>query len=287
MVATILLLGTLVALAQLDQAAEYLSTATPAFLTISLLFWARTVSTASRTLIKIGSERDKVKAGYKPILENLVTVAVVITAALIGFRAWGISVTPILASAGILTIFAGLSARNAIANFFGGLFLYYDDTFKIGHYVKIPDGPEGSVIDLSIRSTVLRTRNGTRVTIPNSELNSSTIINESAPKDRKRIDIEVGVEYSSNLDNVETVLFGVANEEPLVVETPEPKARIQEYSSSAIIYEIQCWIESPDYEPEARHRILRSVKQRFDEENITIPFPHRKIINETPSDTTE
>ncbi len=87
-----------------------------------------------------------------------------------------------MASAGIMGIIVGLAARDTLANFFGSLSLYLDGTYAVGDFVVLESGERGRVEDISVRSTVIRTRDDILVTVPNSELNSAAIVNESTPR---------------------------------------------------------------------------------------------------------
>ncbi|MDG5776127.1 mechanosensitive ion channel family protein [Haloarculaceae archaeon H-GB2-1] len=193
-----------------------------------------------------------------------------------GFRAVT-AVTPLLASAGVLGIVVGLAARDTIANFFGSIALYFDGTYKVGDYIVLESGERGRVEDISIRSTVIRTRDDIFVTVPNSVLNTATIVNESTPRWDRRVCIEVGVAYGTDMDLVEETLLAIAADEDLVESHPNPRVRFRRFGDSSLEVELLCWIDAPVLRGRATHHLNRAVYDRFREVGIEIPFPQREV----------
>lgn len=185
--------------------------------------------------------------------------------------------TPLLASAGIIGIVVGFAARDTIANFFGSIALYADGTYSVGDFIVLDSGERGRVEDISIRSTVIRTRDDILVTVPNSVLNESTIINESVPRTHRRVRIPVSVAYNSDLAEVEEVLLDVAADEPLVRERPTPRVRFREFGDSGIDVQLLCWIPAPVHRGRATHELVKDVHAAFREADIEIPFPRREL----------
>ena len=124
---------------------------------------------------------------------------------------WQINLTPLFASAGIAGIAVALAAKDTLANFFGGISLFMDNAYKVGEYIILESGERGEVVVIGIRSTRIKTRDDVIITIPNSIMANSKIINESAPIPRFRIRVPVGVAYCSNLEKVEEILLAVMN----------------------------------------------------------------------------
>ncbi|WP_338729910.1 mechanosensitive ion channel family protein [Haladaptatus sp. DJG-WS-42] len=199
---------------------------------------------------------------------------------------WEIDITPFLASAGIIGIVVGLAARDTIANFFGGIALYFDGTYAVGDYIVLESGERGRVEDISIRSTVIRTRDDLLVTVPNAVLNSARIVNESTPERERRIRLPVGVAYGSDVDRVEEVLLAEANAENLVLEQPHPRVRFRGFGDSALDFELLCWISDPVLRGRATHEMNKRIYQAFGRENIEIPFPQR-VVTMTDEPPTE
>jgi small-conductance mechanosensitive channel len=229
---------------------------------------------ASRALVE---SSEGIDGSVVPIFQNVWTLLVLGVGGFLLLTYWEINVTPLLASAGVLGIIVGLAARDTIANFFGSIALYFDGTYKVGDYIVLETGERGRVEDISIRSTVVRTRDDVLVTIPNSRLNSATIVNESVPERERRIRVPVGVAYGSDLDRVEETLLSVADEESLVLEQPTPRVRVRGFGDSAVDVELLCWIRDPVLRGRASHLLNKGVYAAFAEAGIGIPFPQREI----------
>ncbi|MFC6941308.1 mechanosensitive ion channel family protein [Salinirubellus sp. GCM10025818] len=229
---------------------------------------------ASRALVE---SAEGIDGSIVPIFQNVWTLLVLGVGGFLLLYYWEINVTPLLASAGVLGIIVGLAARDTIANFFGSIALYFDGTYKVGDYIVLETGERGRVEDISIRSTVVRTRDDVLVTIPNSRLNSATIVNESVPERERRIRIPVGVAYGSDLDHVEETLLSVAAAESLVLEQPTPRVRVRGFGDSSVDVELLCWIRDPVLRGRASHLLNKGVYSAFEESGIAIPFPQRDL----------
>lgn len=245
-------------------------------LSIIVVLWAYAV-------VRIGSRvitaTNNTPAGREitPIFKNVFTFFIVFTTFFVLLGIWEIDITPFLASAGVIGIIIGIAAQDSIGNFFGGISLYLDKTYKIGDMIQLDSGERGTVVDMSIRSTTVLTRDNIAVTIPNAEMNSTQIINESAPIRRRRIRLDVGVAYDSDLETVKQVLLEVAENERLILETPAPCVRYREFGDSAIVAQLQCHIKNPGLLDSARHNLIERIDDRFREEEIKIPFPQREV----------
>nr|WP_011322631.1 mechanosensitive ion channel domain-containing protein [Natronomonas pharaonis] len=121
------------------------------------------------------------------------------------------------------------------------------------------------------------TRDNTEVTVPNAQMNSTQVINESAPVRRRRIRLNIGVAYDSDLATAEEAIVDAAYEEDVVLDTPVPKVRFLEFDDSAIVAQLQCHIARPSQRDEARHGLVQRIDKRFDDEDVKIPFPQREV----------
>lgn len=136
------------------------------------------------------------------MFENISRVLVLLAAATLLLLVWKIDISPLIASAGIAGLAVALAAKDTLANFFGGINIFMDKPFATGDYIILESGERGEVVDIGVRSTLIRTRDDEQISIPNSIVANTKIINESAPEPRYRVRIKVGVAYDSNLDQV-------------------------------------------------------------------------------------
>jgi small-conductance mechanosensitive channel len=252
-------------------------------LTITTAVWGWALNRTGDRILEFVKESESSRFDYEfaPIFENLWTVIVsVVSLFFIISVVWDVNLTPFLASAGILGVVGGLAARDTIANFFGGMSLYFDNTYKLGDYVVLDaqQEHEGIVVDIGIRSTNLKTRDDQIITVPNSILNSATIVNQSAPDTRGRLTIPVAVSYDADIEKAEEAMLEVADEANSVLEHPSPRVRMRNLGDSGLEYDLLCWIPNPIERPRTTHKVNRAIVQKFREYDIEIPYPHRKVL---------
>jgi small-conductance mechanosensitive channel len=245
-------------------------------LTIIVLLWAWALNRIVNRIVERVKDRGD-KFDFAPVFSNVWTLVVTAGAAVFLLDLWGIEITPLVGAAGIAGIAVGFAAKDTVANFFGGLALYFDDTYKIGDYVILEDGEAGTVVRVGIRSTTLLTRDEVLVTIPNSVLNAAKIINESAPQRRKRIRVPLGVAYGTDIDEFEALMVDVASEESLVLDSPTPRMRFRRFGDSALEYELLCWVSNPNQDKRALHNLNRAIYKALNAAAIEIPFPQRDL----------
>ena len=222
-------------------------------------------------------ERGKIGKDLFMLLKNVIRIIVIIAGLLWFLAIWQINLTPLFASAGIAGIAVALAAKDTLANFFGGISLFMDNAYKVGEYIILESGERGEVIEIGIRSTRIKTRDDVIVTIPNSIMANSKIINESAPIPRFRIRVPVGVAYGSNLEKVENVLLGVADANESIEKYPEPRVRLRSFADSSVNFELLCWVKDPRDKGLQTHHLLKEAYAVFDQQGISIPFPQRDI----------
>ncbi len=166
-----------------------------------------------------------------------------------------------------------MAAKDTLANFFGGISLFLDKTYKVGDYIIVDDKDRGEVVTLGIRSTRILTRDDVLVTVPNNILANSRIINETAPYPRYRIKIPVGVAYGSDLDQVETILLRIASGSSTILPKPSPRVRVRALGDSAVNFELLIWVTDPRERGLRTHEFLKAIHAEFNKEGISIPFP--------------
>ena len=222
-------------------------------------------------------EKGKVGKDIFMLLKNVIRVVVLISGLFWVLAIWQINLTPLFASAGIAGIAVALAAKDTLANFFGGISLFMDKAYKVGEYIILESGERGEVVVIGIRSTRLKTRDDVIITIPNSIMANSKIINESAPIPRFRIRVPVGVAYGSNLEKVEEILLAVMNANENIEKYPESRVRVRTFADSSVNFELLCWVKDPRDKGLQTHHLLKAAYRAFDEQGISIPFPQRDI----------
>jgi small-conductance mechanosensitive channel len=212
-----------------------------------------------------------------PLIENIWTVIVIIGSIMLVLSIWNINITPLMASAGIVGVAVALAAKDTLANFFGGISIFIDKPYKIGDYIVLDTGERGEVATIGIRSTRIKTRDDILITIPNSIIGNTKIINESAPVPNFRFRVPVSVAYGTDIDSVEKILLDIAGGNDNVQDEPEPRVRFRAFGDSGLSLELLCWAREPAVRGKTIHEINKTIYNKFNETGITIPFPHRTV----------
>jgi small-conductance mechanosensitive channel len=250
-----------------------------------ILVWAYGANTVvNRLVAAVNAEGGRFD--FAPVFSNVWTLAVLVGAAGSLLWVWGIEITPLLGAAGVAGIAVGFAAKDTVANFFGGIALYFDDTYKLGDYIVLDDGSAGTVVKVGVRSTTLLTRDEVIVTVPNAVLNASKVTNESAPQRRRRVRVPIGIAYGTDIDAFEELAVGAALSEPLVLDSPKPRARFRSFGESALQYELLCWVNGPTRRRRAQHELNRALYKALNEAAIEIPYPKRDVTLTAPTDGT-
>ena len=213
-------------------------------------------------------------------------ILIVVLAVYVIFSAWKVDMTAWLASAGIVGIAVGFAAKDTLANLFSGVFIMADAPYKIGDFVVLESGERGEITHIGIRSTRMRTRDDIEITVPNSVMGNTMIVNESGgPEEKFRIRVAVGVAYGSDIDKVRAVLMDIALTDENVCEDPEPRVRFRQFGPSSLDFELLCWVEQPVLRGRVLDILNGKVYKRFIEENIEIPYSkHDLYIKQMPNE---
>jgi len=222
-------------------------------------------------------ERGKFGTDLFLLLKNVLRVVAVAAGLIWLLSIWNVNLTPLFASAGIAGVAVALAAKDTLANFFGGVSIFADRSFKVGDVIILDSGERGEVVEIGIRSTRIKTLDDVLITIPNSLLATTKIVNESAPTPRYRIRIPVGVAYGSDVDEVEATLMAVALAEEEVLRDPKPLVRLRAFGESSLDFVLLAWVADPSHSVGVTHHLLKAIYKHFNDKGITIPFPQRDV----------
>jgi len=279
---TLLLLFVMLALRPLSDDSGWFTVVGNVLATVVVISWFQALIPVSKLLLELLSHqhhRFPVVAPRTLPLFNIVAMVVLIAlASYILLLLWGINPAAWLASAGILGIAIGFAARDTLANLFAGVSIVADAPYQIGDYVNLDSGDRGKVTAVGLRSTRILTRDDLEITIPNSLIANSRIINESGgPTSLSRIRVAVGVAYGSDVYEVARILESVASAHERVVKEPDPRARMRAFGDSSLDFELLCWISNPEQRGLISHELYMAVYNALAEHEITIPFPQRDV----------
>ncbi|MEW8049806.1 MAG: mechanosensitive ion channel family protein [Candidatus Thiodiazotropha sp.] len=291
---TLTLIGVVASSTMVGIDESFSSTLASFVLSVLIFLWMLFTVRVSKLLLSEASRRAKPNAMVRPqtlpLFTNIAAITIIVFAVYFMFQSWHVDMTAWLASAGIAGIAIGFAAKDTLANLFSGVFIMADSPYKIGDYVVLDDGGgiRGKVTHIGIRSTRLLTRDDVEVTIPNSIMGNSKVVNESGgPHVKYRIRVAVGVAYGSDIDQVRDVLMSVARESEAVCEQPEPRVRFRAFGASSLDFELLCWVDNPELRGRVLDALNSTVYKRFLVEGIEIPFAKQDLyIKELPDKAT-
>jgi small-conductance mechanosensitive channel len=249
--------------------------------TLMLLLWwtviIRNINLMNETSMAGFMKKRRIDMDLFLLVKNISRVLILFAGLAWLLIIWDVDLTPLFASAGIAGIAIALAAKDTMANFFGGISLFADRAYKVGDYIILDNAQRGEVMEMGIRSTKIKTRDDVMISIPNSILANSMIINESAPKPRFRIRVDIGVAYGSDLRKVEKILLKVAEENETLARKPEPRVRVRAFGDSSVNFQLLVWVQDPSERGLQTHNLLKATYKAFENEGITIPFPQRDV----------
>ncbi|MBT3465141.1 mechanosensitive ion channel family protein, partial [archaeon] len=224
-------------------------------------------------------DKRRIKAFDKrvfPFFERMLKIVGFAIYFFVFFSVWDINLAPLLASAGVLGLAVAFAAKDTISNIFGGLAIFFDKPYEIGDYVVI-DNERGEVVDIGLRSTKIKTRDDVFITIPNSVMASSKVINQTGILPKLRVRIDVGVSYDSDLEKVEKVLMDLAKNEEYIEKNPPAKVRYRTFGDFGINLQFSFWTKNPALKGRHTHFIIKKIHKIFKKENIKIPYPTQEL----------
>jgi len=200
--------------------------------------------------------------------------AIVVLGVMIGASAAGLDFSRINLIVGALGVGIGFGLQNVVNNFVSGLILLFERPIRVGDKVQLAT-LFGTVKNIGMRASVVRTFQGAEVIVPNANLISAEVINWTLSDDRRRMELAVGVAYGTDPQVVIDILVGVANDHPEVMSDPEPAALFRGFGGSSLDFELRAWTRT-DY-VRVSSDLLVAVNHALGEAGIEIPFPQRDL----------
>jgi len=186
----------------------------------------------------------------------------------------GMQTTSFIAVLGAAGLAVGLALQGSLANFASGVLLVVFTPFKVGHFVEA-GGTQGTVKEIGMFSTVIKSVDNKRIIIPNAQVTGGIIVNHTA-EDIRRVDLVAGVGYGDNLDEVRQTLEDILKNEPMVLESPAPTIAVSELGESSVNFVVRPWVKTADYWS-TWFSLQEAIKKSFDAKGISIPFPQRDL----------
>ncbi|MCB9916043.1 MAG: mechanosensitive ion channel family protein [Planctomycetes bacterium] len=244
------------------------------FLVILLVFRVLARVAGSLTSKTLNASRLKVSELLKKFFVGIVQKLVFVVGLLIALGQVGVDTGPLLAGVGVVGFVVGFALQDTLGNFAAGIMILLYRPFDVGHVITAA-GETGKVEDLTLVSTTLLTPDNQKLIVPNSKIWGGTIRNVTAQKTR-RVDLTIGVGYGDDLDKTKRVLLDVVTKHELVLKDPAPQVEVLTLGESSVDFIVRPWTKTGDYWT-VYFDLVRTIKQRFDQEGISIPFPQRDL----------
>jgi small conductance mechanosensitive channel len=225
-------------------------------------------------VIKVALEKANTEETVRIFIANLLNTIFTVIIFVAAINQLGVETTSIIALLGAAGLAIGLALQGSLANFAAGILIVIFRPYKVGDYIEAGTNV-GTVKDIQIFSTVLRTPDNKAIVVPNGSIMDGSITNYSEQPTR-RIDIIASCSYEDDLDKVKQVLKTILDSEERILTEPKPQIAVSELAESSVNFIVRPWVNSSDYLP-VMYSLLEQIKKTFDQEGISIPYPQSDI----------
>ncbi len=218
--------------------------------------------------------RAKIDETLAKFSKHLSYVGLLVFVSITALAKLGIQTASFVAVLGAAGFAVGMALQGSLSNFAAGILILIFRPFKVGDTVILA-GVTGKVQEIQIFNTILCSGDNIQYVIPNSHATGGCITNMTA-HNKRRIDMVIGVSYSDDLNKTKQVLRSVLDADPDVLQDPAPVVAVGELAESSINFYVRPWVENNEYW-NVRFRLTEKIKEAFDANSITIPFPQREV----------
>ena len=225
----------------------------------------------SKVLTQMGVEQ-----GLSESLSTLVRYIIGFVGIMVALESLGFDLSTLKIVLGALGVGIGFGLQNVVNNFVSGIIILAERMVKRGDIIAVGQ-TDGRVMRIGLRSSVVRTRAGMEIIVPNSDFVSSQVTNFSYRDRLVRVDLPVGVSYASDPNQVREILLQAAAEEDRVLQNPSPDVLFIQYGNSSIDFQLRVWIDDPWVRPLVRSALYFSIWYKLKNAGIEIPFPQQDL----------
>ena len=244
------------------------------FIALSILIIGRQVVKILIKVISTALERSNTEDTVRIFVTNLLNTLLMIVVFIAAINQLGIQTTSIIAVLGAAGLAIGLALQGSLSNFAAGILIVIYRPYKVGDYIQA-DNHLGTVNDIQIFSTVLKTPDNKLVVVPNGSIMNGSIVNFSN-QDKRRVDIIASCSYEDDIDKVKSVLADILSKDDRILNEPKPRIAVSELADSSVNFIVRPWVKNSDY-IDVYYSLLEEIKKRFDQEGIAIPYPQTDV----------
>jgi len=226
------------------------------------------------SIVEKSLHRAKIDATLSSFAKHLIYALILVVVIIAALDRVGIQTSSFTVVVGAAGLAVGFALQGSLSNFAAGVMLIMFKPIKVGDLVQV-GGKEGTVTEVEIFHTIIKTPDGIKTIIANSNVTGNHIVNFTANGSR-RVDLVIGISYKDDIRKARSVIMDVMTKDPLVLRQPEPLVAVQELGESSVNLAVRPWVKPTDYWA-VYFGITEKVKLALDANGITIPFPQRDL----------
>ncbi len=211
------------------------------------------------------------------MMHRIIRAVILVFAFLYILNTWGIEITAMLAGLGVAGIAVAFAMQSTLGNIFGGMFMMVDKAIKVGDVIELDDKTSGTVMDIGLRSTRIKTWDNEALIIPNGKMADARIINYTEPDQTARVSLPFSVAYGSDVDKVKEVVLKEIKQIEGTLKEPEPYVMFIEMGSSSLNFKAYFWMESYSKRFAAKDQANTRIYNALRKAGIEIPFPQMDV----------
>jgi len=219
-------------------------------------------------------QKQNVDKTLETFICNLVRISLLVVVIIAAIGALGVQTTSFIAVFGAAGLAVGLALQGSLSNFASGVLIVLFRPYRVGDFIEAA-GIAGSVEEVQILTTILKTGDNKQIIVPNSQIMDSIITNYSA-NDTRRVDMVVGVSYDDDLDKVRKTIEELIAAEDRILDEPAPTVAVSALADSSVNFIVRPWVNTSDYWG-VTFDLTEAIKKRFDAEGISFPFPQQDV----------
>jgi len=213
-----------------------------------------------------------------PFFRRIILILITVIAAIMLLDYFNVDISGMVATLGIGSLAIALAAQAALSDTISGFIIMVDRPYRIGDRIEIQDlDTWGDVVDIGLRSTKIRTRDNRMVIVPNSVIAKSLVVNYSYPDTQYRNQIQIGVAYGSDIEQVRQILVKTVSQVEGVLPDKPVEALFLEFGDSALIFRVRWWLDSYVDTRRMFDRVNTAMYNALNQAGIDIPYPHQVV----------
>lgn len=224
--------------------------------------------------VRKGLDKGETEETLKTFLVSIVSILLKVMVYITALGMLGVEMTSFIAILGAAGLAVGLALSGALQNFAGGVMILLFKPFRAGDFIDA-QGHSGTVKEIQIFSTILKTPDNKTILIPNGKLANDSLTNYSV-EERRRVDWTVGIGYGDDIDKAYEVIERLLGEDDRILDDPKPFMALKELADSSVNIVVRVWVNAGDFWA-VNFRFNEQVYRTFEDEGLNIPFPQRDI----------